>query len=90
MLPRAYELVARAQDRLGHHREAIAADRTLLALQPADPPQVHFDLARLLYAEHDPQAKRHVLQALEDTPRFRAAQRLLLEIHDAEKKGGRP
>lgn len=90
MLPRAYELLARAQDRLGHRSEAIAAYRTLLALQPADPPQVHYELARLLYAEHDTQAKRHVLQALEETPRFRDAQRLLLKIHDAEKKGGRP
>jgi hypothetical protein len=41
---------------------------------------VHFRLARLLHEDRQPSAKRHVLLALEEAPRFRTAQRLLLEI----------
>ncbi len=59
---------------------AIAAYRTLLNLNPSDPPDIHFRLARLLHAGGDPEAKRQVLLALEDAPRFRAALELLLEI----------
>jgi uncharacterized protein HemY len=45
---------------------------------------VHYQLARLLHARGDSEAEaeRQVLQALEDAPRFRDAQRLLLEIKD--------
>ena len=64
--------------------QAIAAYRKLLLLDPPDPSEVHFQLARLLHARggSEPEAERQVLQALEDAPRFRDAQRLLLEIKD--------
>jgi hypothetical protein len=77
-----YAALARAEDALGDNRQAIAAYRRLLLLDPADPAEVHFQLARLLHARRDaePEAKRHVLQALEEAPRFREAQRLLLQI----------
>jgi hypothetical protein len=59
----------------------------MLLLDPPDPAEVHFRLARLLRKAGDPAAKRHVLQALEEAPRFRDAHRLLLEIAgDAEHK----
>jgi hypothetical protein len=49
-------------------------------MKPADPADVHFKLGRLLHQRADPEAKRHVLLALEEAPRFRAAHELLLEI----------
>ena len=52
----------------------------MLLFDPPDPADVHFRLARLLRQAGDPAAKRQVLQALEEAPRFREAQRLLLDI----------
>jgi len=60
---------------------AIAAYQSWLELDPPDPAEVHFQLARLLHRAGDPAAKRHVLQALEDAPRSREALKLLLEIN---------
>jgi len=45
---------------------------------------VHFRLAKLLHSEGDPRARRHVLQALEEAPRYREALRLLMEINKKE------
>jgi len=72
--------------------QAIAAYRSLLLLNPSDPAETHFFLARLLHERGgaESEAKRHVLQALEDAPRYRAAQRLLLEIEAASAKGKNP
>lgn len=90
-----HRALAQAATRLGNQNEAIAAYRALLLLDPPDPVEVHYQLARLLHARGDAEAKRHVLQALEDAPRFREAQRLLLEIQTgkasatgARKEGG--
>lgn len=79
-----YRALAEAGAALGKNEQAITAYRKLLLLDPPDPVDVHFQLARLLHARGDSEseAKRQVLQALEDAPRFRAAQRLLLEIDD--------
>jgi len=71
---------ARAREALGEKPQAIAAYRTMLQLGPADPAEVHYRLAKLLHATHDPAAKREVVLALEDAPRFHAALDLLLEI----------
>jgi len=77
-----YEALAQAGDALGQKEQAIAAYRRLLLLDPADPAEVHYQLARLLHerGNAEAEAKRHVLQALEETPRFREAQNLLLQI----------
>ena len=79
-----YRALAEAGSASGKKEPAIAAYRKLLLLDPPDPVDVHFQLARLLHARGDSEeeAKRQVLQALEDAPRFRDAQRLLLEIDD--------
>jgi hypothetical protein len=50
-------------------------------LDPPDPAVAHYRLAKLLHEKHDPAAKRHVLKALEEAPRFRDAQKLLLQIN---------
>jgi tetratricopeptide (TPR) repeat protein len=78
--PEPHRLTALAHEELKHRKEAIEANSTLLALNPPDPAEVHFRLARLLHEDRNPSAKRHVLLALEEAPRFRAAQQLLLEI----------
>ncbi len=76
--------IAEAATALGKTSDAIDAYRKLLLLDPPDAAEAHFQLARLLHAKggSESEAKRHVLQALEDAPRFRDAQRLLLEIDD--------
>lgn len=83
LVPPPHRYLARACEALHKPKEAIAAYEVLLRLDPADLTDVHFRLAKLLHAEGNPAAKRHVLQALEEAPRFREAHRLLLSI--AEK-----
>ena len=78
--PEPHWLEAQAHEATGQRPAAITAYRTLLQLGPADPAEVHYRLARLLHAEGDPAAKREVLLALEEAPRFREAHALLLEI----------
>jgi tetratricopeptide (TPR) repeat protein len=77
-----YAALAEAEDALGQGDQAIEAYRRLLLLDPPDPALVHYQLARLLHARGnaEAEAKRHVLQALEEAPRFREAQRLLLQL----------
>jgi tetratricopeptide (TPR) repeat protein len=79
-----HRALAEAGIALGNNDQAITAYRKLLLLDPPDPSEVHFQLARLLHARggSEAEAERHVLQALEEAPRFREAQRLLLEIKD--------
>lgn len=80
LTPQPYRCLARASEETGQDAEAIEAYDTLLLLDPPDPADVHYRVARLLHRAGDPRAKRHVLQALEEAPRFRDALRLLLEI----------
>jgi tetratricopeptide (TPR) repeat protein len=80
-----YRALAEAGIGTNNKDQAIGAYRKLLLLDPSDLAEIHFDLARLLYqrggAENE--AKRQVLEALEDAPRYRDAQRLLLQIEAA-------
>jgi tetratricopeptide (TPR) repeat protein len=80
LAPEPHRAEAEAHEALGQRDAAIAAYRTMLWLEPPEPPEIHFRLARLLHANRDPAAKREVLLALEEAPRFRAAHALLLEI----------
>ncbi|MEO7317754.1 MAG: tetratricopeptide repeat protein [Chthoniobacteraceae bacterium] len=77
---------AEASEALGKKPRAIAAYRTVLKLDPENPADIHYRLARLLHETRDPAAKREVLLALEEAPRFREALKLLIEIDAA---GGR-
>ena len=81
LLPLPYRELARASEQLNHDAPAIRSYQRLLLLDPPDPAEVHYRLARLLHKTGDPAgAKRNVLQALEEAPRFPDALRLLLEI----------
>ena len=76
-----YRLLAKACEATGDVSGAVAAWRTLVQLDPPDPSDAHYQLARLLHARgENADAKRQVLMALEETPRFRAALQLLTEI----------
>ena len=77
--------LAAAAEASGDSHRAAGAYRSLLALSPADPAELHFRLASHLEQLENPvSAKRHVLMALENAPRYREAQRLLLRLVDAE------
>ena len=59
---------------------AIEAYRRLLFLEPTDPADVNYRLARLLQDRDPALAKRHLLEALAEAPRFREAHRLLSKM----------
>ncbi len=80
LLAAPHQHLARASEELARIKPAIDSYKTLLLLDPSDPAEVHFRLAKLLHQSGDAAAKRHVLQALEEAPRFREAHKLLLEI----------
>ena len=86
--PVPHQFAADAQEALGEKPGAISAYRTLLQIGPPDPAETHYRLARLLHSIGDAAAKREVLLALEDAPRFRAALQLLLEIDNPPGKPG--
>ncbi|MCC6235335.1 MAG: tetratricopeptide repeat protein [Verrucomicrobiales bacterium] len=75
-----YRYLSQAREAGGDRRGAVAASRTLLRLDPANPSEVHYRLAQLLVRDDPAGAKRHVLQALADVPRHRAALALLREL----------
>jgi tetratricopeptide (TPR) repeat protein len=81
LTPAPYRSLLSAADALGDRAVAIDAHRTLLMLNPLDKAEHHYQLGRLLVDEKKlPEAKREVLLALEEAPRFRAAHQLLLKI----------
>jgi tetratricopeptide (TPR) repeat protein len=85
LLPAAYWRLGRAGEELGRQEPAIDAYRRLLLLDPADPVDVHYRLAKLLQKRDPAAAKRHVLEALADAPRFREGHRLLLTLPESEE-----
>jgi tetratricopeptide (TPR) repeat protein len=88
LAPAPYRQWARAAQALGDRDGAILAWRALLVVDASDPSENHYRLARLYFDQGDlPAARRHVLDSLEETPRYRAAQRLLLEIVDRFASG---
>jgi hypothetical protein len=80
-----YRFLAQASDQTNDTATAIGAYRALLQLEPPDPAEVHYRLALDLHRAGDLEAKRQVLEALEEAPRYRAALALLLEL---ERKSG--
>jgi tetratricopeptide (TPR) repeat protein len=84
LLPQPYRVLAQAAEKTGDSATAIRASRTLLHMDVPNRAEVQFRLARLLHAEGDAAARRHLLEALEEAPRFREAHRLLLELAKAD------
>jgi tetratricopeptide (TPR) repeat protein len=84
LVPAPHRAVIAAAQRLDRPTAAIAAYRAVLRMEPVDPAGTNYELAQLLLdvgKRHE--AKRHVLMALEQAPRYRDAQRLLLRIRSS-------
>jgi tetratricopeptide (TPR) repeat protein len=65
---------------------AIREFQAVLARDPIDPAQAHFNLARAYNQNHQTeQAKDELISSLESAPGFRPAQKLLLELSGPEK-----
>lgn len=79
LVPLPYRYLAAVHERHGDPLAAIRAYQTLLQLDPSNPADAHFQLARLLRPTDAAAARRHLLQSLEGAPRQRAALQLLLE-----------
>jgi tetratricopeptide (TPR) repeat protein len=83
LFPAPHRYLAQAAAALSDRPAAIQSHRTLLMMDPLDAADHHYQLASLLTAEQQlPAARREVVRALEEAPRFRAAHQLLLEIAD--------
>jgi tetratricopeptide (TPR) repeat protein len=80
MLAQLHWQLGRADEELGRDEQAIESYKRLLLLDPADPAEVNYRLGRLLLSKDPAGAKRHVLLALAEAPRFREGHRLLLKI----------
>ncbi len=86
LLRTAHSALAEASSALNHPQEAIRSYNALLRFEATDMAEVHFRLARLLQQTGEfPMAKRHVLEAIEAAPRYRAALKLLLELNDTSR-----
>jgi cellulose synthase operon protein C len=71
----------------GNAAGAIQEMQAVLARNPIDPAQAHYDLARAYDLNHQrDKAKDEVFAALETAPGFRPAQKLLLELNADESK----
>lgn len=73
----AYRTLAAAAKESGDARRTREALESLLALEPRDAGRIHYELATLLRKSDPRAARRQVLQALEENPRFQAALELL-------------
>ncbi|RBP47906.1 tetratricopeptide repeat protein [Roseimicrobium gellanilyticum] len=89
-LKQPYELMAQASETLGNKDAAVWALQKLIFLGPDHPVEVNFSLARLLREKDDAAAKRHLLDALAEAPRFRDGHKLLLELQSAKPAGKPP
>jgi tetratricopeptide (TPR) repeat protein len=86
LIPEPHRYLAQAAEELGDRSLGIAARRTLLMLDPLDRAEQHFRLSRLLFEEKRlPEARREVVLALEEAPRYRDAHQLLVKIVDADE-----
>ena len=80
--PETRRLIGQAYGELKQPLRASEEWQAVLAMNPADPAEIHFRLADSLRT--DParlgDARRHLLQAIDEAPRFRAALALLDEL----------
>ena len=90
MLPQLHWQLGRASEELGQDERAIESYKRLLLLDPADPADVNYRLARLLEHKNPAEAKKHVLLALAEALRFREAHRLLLRIVSEARQAPEP
>lgn len=86
-----YRYLARASAATGNDSNAVVAWRTLLQLDAPDPADAHFQLAQVLRRRGETaEARQHVLLALEETPRYCEALRLLQELKRGDAATPKP
>jgi len=79
--------LAELASRTGDHRTALRERRAILALNPPDPVDARYQLARTLAASGDvAAARRELLRVLEQAPSFEQGQALLLELRAAQPR----
>ncbi|EMI56368.1 tetratricopeptide repeat protein [Rhodopirellula sallentina] len=83
LLPYGHERLAAAAENADLPDASVNALKALLALDPIDPAGMNYRVAdALARAGRRQDAKRHVLMALEEAPRYRDAHRLLLRLNE--------
>lgn len=78
--PAALRRTIAAAETLGKTDVAVSALTSLLTLHKDDAARLHFRIAALLKDTDKESARRHVLLALAQAPRYREAHKLLLEL----------
>lgn len=84
LLPNGHEAMVRAsysEDAEASRRSAVASLRALQEMDPLDPAKLHYQMSEKLYeSDQLTDARIEALRALEFTPRYREAQKLLVNI----------
>ena len=80
MLEKIHVQLGRAYESLDDNAEAVKSYLRLLNMDPADPVEAHYRIAVLLQDNDPVTAKKHLLLALADAPRFQEGHKLLLEL----------
>jgi Flp pilus assembly protein TadD len=84
LIATGHEGLIEAAKHLGKTGQAIGSMRALQEMEPVDPAGLHFQLAEALFQSQEPMdARIEALKALEFTPRYREAQRLLVAIRSS-------
>jgi hypothetical protein len=83
LAPSPWRALLGAQEKGEEHAAAAHAGEVLLQLDPPDFASIHLRVARQWLPSNPERARRHVLQALEEAPRFRAAYELLATLPPA-------
>jgi len=79
-----HERLADLAARAGDHKTALRERRAVIALNPPDPIEARYQLARALAASGDvTAARRELLGVLEQAPSFEKGQAFLLELRRA-------
>ncbi len=88
--PAPHRFLALAAESVGDHAKAAEGLQVLASLGPIDPADVHFRFTKHFHVlGRRSEARRQILRALEEAPRFRAAHRTLLDIlADIEQNEG--
>ena len=85
LIPDGHAALAEAGEKLDQADRVVSPLRALAKMNPVDPAGIDYRLAEALAALNQPsQARHHLLRALDEAPRYRAALRLLLKLQDAE------
>ncbi len=83
LVPLPYRFLAEASNATGDTSTALVAWKTLLELDVPERADAHYHLGRLHFERGDSaESRRHTLLALEETPRYRDALRLLVKLNE--------